>query len=75
MTAASAVLFAVATELAKEAKKALPELRDGEIVQREWLENGIFYRETSYSGEKFISQFDFRQRKIRHMAVGGNSNE
>lgn len=63
MTAASAVLFAVATELAKEAQDALPKLRDGERVQREWLDNGIYYRETSYNGENFISQFNFRQRK------------
>lgn len=75
MTAASAVLFAVATELANEAKSALPKLRNNEIVRREWLENGIFYRETSYQGKRFISQFDFRQRKSRHMAVGGDGNE
>lgn len=75
MTAASAVLFAVATELAEEAKAALPTLRDGESVRREWLANGIFYRETSYDGKKFISQFDFRQRKSRQTAVGGDSNE
>ena len=72
MTAASAVLFAVATELAKEAQDALPKLRDGESVRRGWLEDGIYYRETSYNGENFISQFDFRQRKSRQMAVGGN---
>lgn len=75
MTAASAVLFAVATELAKEAHAALPKLCDGERVQREWLENGIYYRETSYNGEKFISQFDFRQRKSRRTAVGGNEDD
>ena len=69
MTAASAVLFAVATELAKEAQDALPKLRDGESVRREWLEDGIYYRETSYNGENFISQFDFRQRKSRREAV------
>lgn len=69
MTAASAVLFAVATELAKEAQDALPKLRDGESVRREWLEDGIYYRETSYNGENFISQYDFRQRKSRREAV------
>ena len=69
MTAASAVLFAVATELAKEAQDALPKLRDGESVRREWLEDGIYYRETSYNGENFISQYDFRQRKSRRVAV------
>ena len=69
MTAASAVLFAVATELAKEAQDALPKLRDGESVRREWLEDGIYYRKTSYNGENFISQYDFRQRKSRREAV------
>ena len=69
MTAASAVLFAVATELAKEAQDALPKLRDGESVRREWLEDGIYYRETSYNGENFISQYDFRQRRSRREAV------
>ena len=69
MTAASAVLFAVATELAKEAQDALPKLRDGESVRREWLEDGIYYRETSYNGENFISQYAFRQRKSRREAV------
>lgn len=75
MTAASAVLFAVATELANEAKDTLPKLRSGECVLREWLKDGIYCRETSYNGEKYISQFDFRQRKSRQMAVGGNGNE
>ena len=69
MTAASAVLFAVAAELAREAQDALPKLRDGESVRREWLEDGIYYRETSYNGENFISQYDFRQRKSRREAV------
>lgn len=72
MTAASAVLFAVATELAEEAKKSLPELECGESVFREWLEGGIYYRETSREGKKFLSQFDFRQRKSRSAAVGGD---
>lgn len=72
MTAASAVLFAVATELAKEAKEAMPELRDGESVCREWLDGGIFYRETSLNGKKSLSQFDFRKRKSRPAAEGGD---
>lgn len=75
MIAASAVLFAVASELAEEAKDSLPKLRNGEIIQREWLEDCIFCRETSCNGEKFISQFDFRQRKSRRMAIGGDSND
>lgn len=69
MTAAPAVLLAVATELAKEAKASLPELRNGETVQREWFENGIYYRETVFDGELFKSQYDFKQRKSRRVAV------
>lgn len=57
-TAAAAVLFAVANELAQKAKDNLPELRDGEVIKREWLDNGIYYRETSHG----ISQYDFKQR-------------
>lgn len=69
MTAAPAVLLAVATELANEAKASLPKLRDGEIVQREWYENGVYYRETVFDGELFRGQYDFRKRKSRHVAV------
>lgn len=69
MTAVSAVLLRSATELAKQAKDSLPELQDGEKIQREWLDSGIYYRETTLKGETFISQYDFRQRKSRQIAV------
>ncbi len=69
MTAVSAVLLAVATELEKTAKDSMPKIRDSERIQREWLENGIFYRETIYLNELYISQYDFRQRKSRRVAV------
>ena len=71
MNAASAVLFAVATELANQAKDSLPELREGEKVQREWFEDGIYKRLTTFEGRTFLSQFDFRQKKSRRVAVGG----
>lgn len=57
-TAAAAVLFAVANELAQKAKDSLPELRDGEVIRREWLDNGIYCRKTSLG----MSQYDFKQR-------------
>lgn len=57
-TAVAAVLFAVANELAQKAKACLPELRDGEVIRREWFDNGIYYRETSLG----MSQYDFKQR-------------
>ena len=79
MTAAPAVLLAVAAELAKSAKDSLPKLQDGERIQREWLADGIYYRETQFNGEvfretmlrgeTFISQYDFKQRKSRRVAV------
>lgn len=69
MTAVPAVLLAVATELAKSAKASMPKLQDGEIIQREWLADGIYYRETLFNGEIFQSQYDFKQRKSRRMAV------
>lgn len=69
MTGVPSVLLAVANELATSAKSSMPELNDGEEVQREWLEDGIFYRETSLNGDIFRYLYDFRQRKSRRMAV------
>lgn len=63
MSTAAAVIFAVANELADEAKQNMPELRSGEETVREWFEKGVYYRKTKYKGKTFISQFDFKQRK------------
>ena len=52
------------------AKDSLPEMRDGEEVRQEWLDGGIYYRETTYKGQTFISEYDFRQRESRQAAVG-----
>lgn len=71
MTQAASVLLAVAAELSELAKNSLPALRKGEMVQREWLEDGSFYRETSLDGLKFIAQFNFQQRRSRRVAVRG----
>ena len=65
---ASLVLLAVATELSELARKSLPALREGETVQREWFKDATLYRETIMNGQRFIAQFDFRQRKA---LVGG----
>ena len=59
MNPASEVLLSIATELAN----------DGEKVQREWLEDGIYCRETTFEGEIVRCQYDFRQRKIRRIAA------
>lgn len=69
MTTAPTVLLAVATELAELAKSSMPKLREGERIRQEWYENGIYYRETTLGDEVFRSQYDFRQRKIRQVAV------
>lgn len=69
MREASAVLIAVSKELAKQAQDSLPELLDGEQIQREWLKNGVYSRETLFNGETFLSQYDFRQRMCRRVAV------
>ena len=66
---APAVLLAVANELAKQAKSNLPEMREGEKIQSEWYKDGVYYRETVLNGEVFQSQYDFRQRKSRRLAV------
>ena len=69
MNPASEVLLSIATELANMAKASLPKLNDGEIVQREWYENGVYYRESMLNGDFVRCQYDFRQRKIRRIAA------
>ncbi len=69
MTEIAAVLFAVATELAEQAKNSLPKIQEGEQIRREWLENGIYSRETVLNGETFLSQYNFRQRVCRRVAA------
>jgi len=69
MTEIAAVLLAVANELAEQAKNSLPKIQKGEQIFREWLENGIYSRETVFNGETFLSQYDFRQRVCRRVAA------
>lgn len=63
MSSAFLVLFRVAEELAELARSSLPKLRDGERIKREWLDNGIYHRETVFRGETFLARFDLKQRK------------
>lgn len=70
MITAISVLLAVAAELADLAKASMPELSGGERIVREWISDGIFYRETALGVETHLYQFDFRQRKSRREAVG-----
>ena len=69
MKTVPSVLLAVANELATSAKSSMPKLNDDEKIEREWLEDGVFYRETTLNGEVFRYLYDFRQRKSRQMAV------
>ncbi|MBR1613888.1 MAG: hypothetical protein IJ673_00245 [Treponema sp.] len=63
MNETSAVLLAVSSELAALAKDGLPEMKEGETMRREWLENGMYIRETVVDGEVKQARYDFRQRK------------
>jgi hypothetical protein len=69
MKAAATVLLAVAREIAEQARRGLPALREGESVLREWYEPGILYRETLLNGEKYISLYDIRQKESRLSAA------
>ncbi len=69
MTAVSSVLLAVATELAKTAKDSMPKICEGERIRREWLENGVYNRETTLDNDIYLAQYDFRQRKCRRVVV------
>jgi hypothetical protein len=50
---AAVVIAAVAKELAQKARDCMPNLREGEVIRREWYENGIYYRETSHVTHKY----------------------
>ena len=65
MKKALTALFTVAEELAKLAKSSLPEIREGEVINREWLKDGIYCRETIFDGKVYKAQFDFRQRTTK----------
>ena len=69
MTEVLTVLLAVAKELAGQAKAEMPALQEGELIQREWYESGVYSRETVLNGETFLSQYDFRQQTCRGVAV------
>lgn len=66
----AAVLYAVAKELAQRAKDSLPNLREGETIKREWLHDGVYYRETDLNGQTFMGQYDFRSGEICFLAAG-----
>lgn len=58
------VLLSVARELAQRAKAAMPKLREGEKIRREWFSDGVYCRETVFAGEIFLSRYDFRKAEL-----------
>lgn len=58
------VLFVVAEELAEKARSSVPKLRDGEVVTREWLVDGVYHRETALGGTTYHSMYSFHERKV-----------
>ena len=63
MNSAFWILLRIAEEIAELARSSVPKLRDGEQIKREWLDNGVYYRETVFCGEKFLARFNLKQRK------------
>ncbi len=62
MNAVAVVLITVAKELSELAKNSLPALRKGETIEREWFKDAVYYRETSFKGQRFVASFNFRNR-------------
>ena len=69
MKNALTALLTVAEELAELAKSSIPKLRDGELIRREWLRDGIYCRETTFNGTTYQATFDFKQRTSRIITV------
>ncbi len=55
------ILISVAKELSDLAKNSLPKLEHGENITREWVQDGVYYRETSFNCK---SGFDFKTRSV-----------
>lgn len=70
MSAASAVLLAVAKELASQAKSSMPELEYGEEILKEWFEEGNYFRKSKHDGTVYLCQYDFRRKQCNKKAVG-----
>ena len=51
MKAAITALLTVAQELDDLAKSSMPKMREGELIKREWLTDGTYYRETLFNGK------------------------
>lgn len=65
MKSATAVLRAVVTELLSSVNRSLPKLKDGEVVTKEGLKDGKYFRESIYEGKTLRVEYDFRQKENR----------
>lgn len=66
MSAPMEVLRAIADEIAKTARASMP-IQDGETILREWLENGVYHRESRLNGVIIKCEYDFKLRKVRRI--------
>ena len=65
MSEISAVLFAVASELAEKAIDNLPKIESGSRIIDEQLDGGIYRRMSFHNGVTTIDEYDFRQKSFR----------
>lgn len=63
MTEVETVLSMIAKELADTAKSSMPELQAGQLIKREWLEDGKYFREIKNGSHTSYICYDFKQRK------------
>ena len=65
MKSTALMVIQIAEELISLAKTSMPKLRNGEVVQREAFENGIYQRETVYENTRYVAEYNFRSRECR----------
>lgn len=59
------VLFAIATELANEAKSKMPSLCAGEQIISEEFSDGIYRRKTRLKGKTSVYEYNFKLKSVR----------
>ena len=69
MTNVGKTLLVVAKELAESATNSLPELREGELIKKEWLKDNIYCRETIHKNKVYHAKFDFHRRQGNVVAI------
>ena len=71
MSTASAVIIAVAEELAKQARNSLPKLQPGERIISEGFDGEAYCRTTEYQGEKTLIRYDLRHKMFQRGNADG----